>query len=918
VSDRPEGRSPGARPVARALHRIALYAYPRAFRREFGPELQRIFQDRLTAALRQSRRRARLAAAYHLADAVLSGLAERVSAVAASGPRRAYPVPTVRRLPMVWDSFVADLRLALRRFREAPLFALLTVSSLALGIGANSAIFSVVDAVLLRPLPYASPDSLVTIWSHNTRQSEPQNPVSPADFQGFRAAPALASAEAMYSFLIPVPVGTTGDPDIAQAAVITPGMFALLGRSPLLGRTFRDGDPDASVVLSHEYWRRRFGQDAAIVGRTIAIAGVAGPVTILGVMPDDFVFPYRSMLGPSGFTRATEADLWLPLTPTADARLVDATGQPNRTIHYLAVIGRLAPSAALDRATRDLASVALGRAGQFPDTNTGWGVTVRALHEQTVGPMRAALLTLAGGVGIVLLITCINVANVLLARATGRQREMAIRSALGASNRRLIQQTLAESALLAAMGGLLGLGLLGLVTRAMLALAPPNMPRLGEVAVNLTVVLFALGTSGLTGLAVGVLPGLSGARSDLHDGLREGRRTTMSAARRRIRATLVVTEVAVAMVLTVGAGLLLRSFVTVLDVDPGFQTDHLLTLQISLPARLQDPAARLTFFDDLEARLRALPGVTQVGGTTRLPLGSMNLSTVVEVEGRVLPRAEWPEVEMRRAVFDYFGTMKIPLQRGRTFTPSDGPSSTSVGVVNGVFAARVFPNEDPIGRRIRLGGPAGSWTTIVGVVGSIKHGSLEEMPRPELYMSYRQTPPVAPFLVIRTLGDPVAIAGAARDAVRTLGALPPTAVSTMEQIRSNSLEERRFVLLLVSVFGVLALVLAAVGVYGVIALLTAERTAEVAIRLALGATPTDVLGLIVAQTLKLTLAGVAIGAALAAVLSPALASQLFGVAGRDPATYAGVACALVGVAVSAALVPARRAMRVDPAVTLQH
>jgi putative ABC transport system permease protein len=902
---------------ARALHRLAVLAYPAAFRREFGPELHAMFEQRQAGA------RPGLAsvglALFQIADAVVTGTSSRVrsAGIRWAWPGRTAPASACRSRVMSLESLRADLRLAIRQCRRAPLFALVTAATLALGIGANSAIFGVVYAVLWRPLPYADPASLVMIWSDNTRQSEPQNPVSPANFEAFRAAPSLAFVEAMYSFLIPVQLRLGNEPEVVQGSAVTPGMLDMLGRPPIAGRTFQAGDTTPGVVLSYDFWQRRFGGDRAIVGQEIAIDGTFHRATVLGVMPEGFSFPYRSMLGPSGFTRAQHADLWLPLTRAFDPRLVDASGQPSATLHYLGVVGRLKSGMSIERATADLAAIAAERAGRLPDTNKGWQVTVRPLHEQTVGQMRPALLTLLGGVAVVLMITCLNVANVLLARATGRRRDLAVRSALGASRARLIQQTLVESLLLSVAGGILGLGLMIAGTQAILAMAPAHLPRLGEVTTGLPVLLFALALALATGVVVGLLPALSAARSQAQESLRDSTRTTASAVRQRARATFVVAEVALAMTLTIGAGLLLRSFVSVIGVDAGFESDRLLTLQMGLPQRLTNPQSRLAFYDDLEARLKAVPGVTRVGGTTRLPLGSTSVTTFIEVDGRNTPPAERPEVEFRRAVFDYFGTMAIPLVAGRLFGAEDVIDAPSVAVANTAFVARVFPGEDPINKRVRLGGSTGPWITIVGVVVSIKHRNLEETPKPELYITYRQNPPVNPFLVFKTAGDPAALAPAVRQAIRDAGADPPTDVRTMDQIRSSSVGERRFVLALVGLFGALTLLLAALGVYGVITLVAAERTAEVGIRLALGASPMQVLSLVIGQAVRLALVGIAIGAALALALTPLFAWQLFGIGPADPVTYISVAGLLAVMAVCAAFLPARRAMRIDPAATLR-
>ena len=821
---------------------------------------------------------------------------------------------------MTRESLAADLKLALRQFSRTPVFAGLTVLTLALGIGVTAAIFGVVYAVLLRPLPYADPGRLVMVWSNNSHNSEPSNPVSPANATAMQQeTTSFAAVEHMYSFLLPAQIRTTGDPDVAQVATLSAGMFDLLGRRALLGRTFVAHETEPSIVLSYPYWQRRFGGDAGIVGQTVSVSGIPVPVRIVGVMPPDFVFPYRSMLGPSGFSRATTADLWIPRDPR-DSRFTDASGQPSRNIHYLSVIARLKPGVTLDAARRELDALAKKRAADFPDTNDGWGVTMRPLHEQTVGAIRPALLILWSGVAVVLLITCVNVANVLLARATAQQRDLAIRSALGATRRRLIQQTLVESLTLALGGGLVGMLLMTFGTRILLALAPPDLPRLGEATVGPVVLLFALVISLATGVVVGGFPAWSASRSRAHDSMRDGQRTTTSPARRRLRSALIVAEVTMAMTLTLGAGLLLRSFVAVLSVNPGFTADGLLTFQITAPPQLASSAARLAYYDGLEARLRALPGVVNVGGTTRLPLGSTNVTTTLAVEGRPNLAAELPEIEMRRAVFDYVGAMNIPILRGRTFSRDDGPGLPPTALINETLANRVFPGEDPIGKRVSIGGPpapGAPWLTVIGVIGSIKHGSLEETPRPELYLTYRNGPPVGPFVVVRTQGDPALVAASVRAAVKASGAEPPYSMQTMDQLRSESVGQRRFVLVLLGVFGVLALTLAAVGVYGVITLVVAERRAEVGIRLALGATPSQVGGLMVREAVTLAAMGVALGCAAGLAMAPWLRSAMFGVTAMDPLTYLSVALVLLGVAAGAALVPARRAMRVDPIQALR-
>ena len=443
------------------------------------------------------------------------------------------------------------------------------------------------------PLPslYAAPDRLVAIWSNNTRQGDPANAVSAANFEAFKTADAFSRVEAMFAFLTSATIVANGASDYVQMATITPGMFDLLGRPALLGTVFRAGETTPRVVLSYGYWQRRFGGDPDVVGQTLTFPGTP-PVAIAGVMPADFVFPYRSMLGPSGFTQALEPDLWSPLVPTPGSPYLDAAGQPARTPHYLALVGRLKDGVSLERARADLSAIAARRALAFPDTNRGWEVTVRPLHEQTVGAIRPALLILLGGVGVVLLITCVNVAHVMLARASARRQEFAVRSALGAGGSRLTQQTLVESLVVATGGGVLGLGLTLAGMRVLVALAPANLPRIREVSLDLPVALVGLALSLGTGALVGLLPALSAARSPALDALRENRRDPrLRPGRRQLRSALIVLEVSLAMTLAVGAGLLLRSFVAVLGVDPGFRAAGVLTMQSSQRAG-PDPTGR--------------------------------------------------------------------------------------------------------------------------------------------------------------------------------------------------------------------------------------------------------------------------------------------------------------------------------------
>ena len=907
---------------------LVVRGYPEPFRQRFGAPMRLAIRD----ALDTSARRAGLFGVIATGSRALRDAAANLPLErgVAARTRLLWPAPSplpVRSPRMIADSLRADGRFAVRALRRAPLFTLLIVGALALGLGANSAIFAVVRGVLLRPLPYAEPDRLVMIWSDNRREHKPQNPVSPANFADFRTETrSFERIEGLLSFLVPQRVAAGSSIEIAQAAVVTTGMFELLGRRPALGRTFAEGETRGVVVLSHGYWVRRFGADPAIIGRVIPLvdqvmAMNAGTplhgAVVIGVMPPDFVFPYRSMLGPSGVNRAQDVDMWLPLA-FEGFRFVDASGAPVRNIQLLAAVGRLKAGATVDSARADLAAVARRLEHAWPATNTGWGASAVSLLDQTVGKVRPALLLLLAAVGFVLVMTCVNVANLLLAHGIARRRDAAVRAALGAGRRRLIQQIVMENVLLGMLGGVMALLVARWAVAALVALAPADLPRLHAVTVDGWVTAFTLAASVVVGLVIGFVSSLAATGFELSDALKSAGRGTLGSSRRGARAVLVVVEVALAVVLTVGAGLLIRSFAALLDVDPGFKPASLLTLQMNVPDAYDTPAKRLAYYDTLFARLDALPGVEAVGGTTRLPLGSTNVSTSIVVEGHDVPESARPESELRRALHHYFPAMGIPVLEGRVFTRDDRPDAPPVAVINRVLATRLFGRASPLGHRIRIGPAQSPWLTIIGVVGNVLHEGLEITPAPEVYIHGLQSPPVAPFLAIRTAGDPAALGDTVRNAIR---AIDPTAavfdMQTMMQVRAASMSQRRFVLMLTAAFGGLALLLAGIGVYGVMALIVAERTREIGVRLALGARPVAVLALVLRQSLGVTIAGIAAGLAAAALLTPLVASQLFGVRTHDPVTFLIVPAALLLVAIIAALSPAVGAMRVNPIVVLR-
>jgi len=898
------------------LFAIALLAYPRAFRRRFGAEMRDDFVR--TAGTTGTVRT--------IGTLIANGLAERGSAI-----RRWSFSPNVTphlyeptgRHHMLFDFLRADIRHTLRLAVKTPVFTTLTVLALALGIGATTAIFAVVNGVLLRAMPYRDDSRLVNVWSFNTKENLPRNPISPANFLDFQKMnTTLDGLEGYFTFVTPAQLTTDAGAEIAYSVLVTPNMFNMLGRSASMGRAFTVNENAPVTVLSHGYWLRRFGADPNIVGKRLTMNNTA--FEVIGVMPADFVFPYPGMFGPSGFTRVTGVDLWLPITfsgPGAAAnRMLTQSGQIVRNVHWWGAIGRLKPGVTVERAEADMKTIAAQLEQSYPNTNKGWSATVIRSIDQSVGSIRPALMILLAGIGFVLVMASVNVANLLLARSIAREKELATRAALGAARARLARQLLTESLLFALAGGVVGIFVMWATLQGLIALAPADIPRINEVTVDWRVLLAAGGITLLTGVLVGVLPALSSASVNPQASLQDASRGTVGGAlRRRARAGLVVAEVALAVAITVGAGLLLRSFVSVTNVDPGFETSQLLTWQMNLPQRLVSNADRLAFYRDFFARMEALPGVVSVGGTTRVPLGSTSVSTTVQIEGRPVPTAELPEVQFRRSMHNFFETMGIPLRRGRLFDATDGPTAPSVAVINDTMARKLFPDQDPIGQHVRTGpGANGPWTTIIGVVGDIKHGGLEEVPQLEMYINYLQGAPVGPFIVLRTTGDPALLAATVRAEARAIDKnLPIYDMRTMTTLRSEAVSTRRFVLLIVGAFGILALGLAAIGVYGVMSLIVSERTREVGVRLALGAEPSQLLGMIVGQAAKLAGIGAAIGLLVAVPMAPLLDSQLYGVQSFDPMTFVSVPLVLVLIAALAALVPARKAMRIDPLAALR-
>jgi putative ABC transport system permease protein len=915
--------------LAERVYALALIALPARFRGRHGAAMRQLFRDRYRERAKRGWRSGSAFLVRSLLDLLWSALVERIVAtrlwllfpdfhnrLAAS--EREYGL---KRFPLKLfaHTVLLDVRFALRMFLRSPAFSGLTVLALALGIGGSSAIFSIIDGVLLKPLPFAAASELVMIWTDNTRERRPDYPMAPANFLDYRAAARhVRDVEAMYSFIVATPMRTEAGTEQVTMSVLSAGMFSVLGRPAAMGRTFVPSDTNNVAVLSDSFWTRRFGRDPSVVGRQVVLG--SQPVIIVGIMPDDFVFPFKGMLGPTGFTTKIDADLWTVLDPAdRTTQFLDASGNPSRTVHFLAVLGRLVPGATLAQAQDEALSIARTLEQSFPDSNRGLQAKVVPLHEQAVGKARAALFLIGAGVALVLLLACVNVANLLLARSVGRQKEMAVRAALGAARSRLLRQTITETVLLSAIGAAVGLLFVQWFTRAFAAFAPSDIPRLQTVDLDWRVFAFTALVTVITGVTIGLIPAIAAGRANVQGTLNEASRGSSSGARgRRVRAVLVTVQVALAVMLTAGAGLLVRSFVALTNVNAGFQAEQLLTLQLTLPGAIASADARRAFYRDMFTRLEQVPGVISAGGTTRLPLASSNVTSRVTVEGR--PLTETYEVDFRRSMHGYFRTMGMPILRGRDFEDSDNAGNPAGIVVNQMMARKIWGTDDVVGRRIRMGLSTSSQPgTIVGVVGDIHHSGLDAPPAPEMYVNYLSTPPVAPFIVLRTSGEPASVAAAVRTALTSMDKdLSVYDIRTGRQIRAGAVSQRRFIVILATTFGLLALALAAVGVYGVMALMVSERTQEMGIRLALGAPQAQVLALVVRQGMMLASLGVGLGLVASYALTPLMASQLFGVGTSDPMTLAGVTTTLLLVALAACAVPARRAMRVNPVTALHY
>ena len=807
-----------------------------------------------------------------------------------------------------------DIRYGIRSLINRPSFAAIAVITLALGIGANTAIFSVVNATLLRPLPFNHPDRIVMIWGYIPKLASNSDklPSSAGNYLGLVKQTQTFEELAVFrqwSWQLT----HAGEPEQLQGVRVSANFFEALGSSPAFGHTFtseQDQEGAAPVaIISYRLWQREFAGDKNVLGKSLTLNG--HNATVVGVMPRDFEFPGGANMIP-GLQFATRNDIWMPLAMTDQER-------QNQGSLNLAMLGRLKPGVTLNQAENELRAIETG----LPLGTIGYTVNLVLLQKQMVGNIQRLLLVLLATVAFVLLIACANVGNLLLARASSRRKEMAIRGALGAGRFRIIRQLLTESLLLSLLGGLFGFLVAIWGTPLLVSLIPEKVPRIHEINIDLRVLGFALLISIVAGLVFGVAPALQASRIDLNESLKESARGTTGGLRQnRLRAFLIVSEVSLAVVLMIGAVLLTRSFVRLLDVDPGFDPSHTLTMEVLLPtlppSKYANAQERAAFFKQVLDRLNHAPGVKAAGAVLSLPLTGAEESTDLFIEGRPRAAEQRPEADFTIVTPDFFRALQIPLLRGRQFTDGDSEDAPGVIIINDALARRYWPHEEPLGQRITVGFEQ-SPREIVGVVASIKQSKLDAGLRPTMYLPNQQRPSDGLSIVIRTDGEPSSLVGPARTQIHAVDpTIPVMNIRTMDEIFSASVEQQRFSMLLVGLFGTLSLVLAAIGIYGVMGYTVTQRKHEIAVRMALGAKTNEVLKLVLKEGLMLALSGVGIGLVGAFALTRLMSSLLFEVKPTDAPTFIAVSALLIFVALLACFVPARRATKVDPLVALRY
>ena len=802
-----------------------------------------------------------------------------------------------------------DVRYGLRMLLKNPGFTAIAVLALALGIGANSAIFSVVNGLLLRPLPYKNPGQLMVIWENASHLGFPKNTPSPANFLDWQKQATLFQGMAAFAERTFNLTGV-GEPERLEGRRVSANLFDLLGVKPILGRSFvqEDDKPGTKIALLNEsLWKRRFGSDPAVIGRSLALNGES--YTVVGVLPNSVRLP--------AFGNWRD-QVWVPMAFPAE----EAAQRGN---HFLEVIGRLKPGVTLAQARAEMETITARLAQQYPEENTRISSVVNPLHEEIVGNMKPALLILLGAVAFVLLIACANVANLLLARAAARHKEIALRLALGADRARLTKQLLVESVMLSLLGAAVGLVFAYAGLQVLTRFIPADVAHAEMITIDAKVLVFTLIVALVTGLIFGLAPASQAAHSNLNDTLKEGGRDAGAGPRgKRLRSALVIAEVAVSFILLIGAGLLINSFMHLRNLDPGFRADHLLALNVDLSeVKYPDTARRTAFFDEVVRRVQALPGVRSVAVAGNLPFTYNGDSMPIGVEGIPDPPPDqWPDVIWRTVGPNYFSTMGISLVRGRDFNDQDTLDTTLGVVISEKTAKHYWPNEDPIGKRLKPGSTAGSspWRTVIGVVKDVRQNDFVAEPKMQMYFSFRQVKSlVANALVVRTAVDPLSLAASVRNSVWAVDKDQTVAnMDSMEHIVAGAVARQRFSMLLLAIFAGVALVLAAVGIYGVMSYSVAQQTREIGIRMALGAQRSDVLKMTIKQGLKLVGLGLVIGLAAAFVLTRVMATLLFGISATDPLTFITISFVLLVVAMLASYIPSVRAMRVDPMVALRY
>ncbi|MBV9009707.1 MAG: ABC transporter permease [Verrucomicrobia bacterium] len=818
-----------------------------------------------------------------------------------------------------------DLRFALRSLLKTPAFTAIAVITVALAIGANSAVFTLVNSLLIRPLPYRDASRLVLIWEQFATMGLERIPVSAPEFLDYEKA--IRSCEQIAAFdYTAFNVGGEGNPERVSGAAVSPSLFPLLGVDPIAGRTFtldEQGEGhDDRVVISARFWKRRFNSDPGLIGRTILLNGRA--FTVIGVMPATFEFPIP-LFGVQGNRFAERVDIWKPIAftkPELEARGSRSYG----------MIGRLRDGVSRAEAQGEISTITAEFIRSHPGNydGGGFGATVYPLRDQIVGGMRTGLGILLGAVAFVLLIACANLATMLLARATAREREVAIRVALGAHTWRLLRQMLCESVVLALTGGAFGVLLSIWALDLLKRVGAQTIPRLSQVTVDIPVLIFTAAVAITTGVFFGLIPALASRKPELTEALKEGGRgSTSGAASNRLRSSLVAAEIALALVLLVSAGLLMKSFARLQEVSPGFNPHGVLTAELSLPSlKYPDNKAIAPFFQEIIRRLAQLPGVQAVACADILPLSGTNSDSSFDIEGKVLVKGQpSPDEEVRSVTPDYFRVLQTPLLKGRLFSNSDTSDAPLVAIINEAFAHKYFPNGDALGKRITFDDPKKNpaWTTIVGIVGNIRHRALDLDPEPEYYLPHAQSAVSSGrsgrnmILVVRSAQDPRTLAAAIRREVQTFDPdLPIARVRTFDDLVSESVAPRKLSVVLLGVFAGIALLLAAVGIYGVISYLVVQRTHEIGVRMALGAQRRDVLTLVINHALKLVGIGTAAGLVLALFATRALGALLYQIGPFDLVTFAEVALALGLMALLASYIPALRATRSDPMIALAH